>query len=86
MPTHEQKINRIIKQLKERKSTKPVSLKKKAVSHEVPKPSDKRHSDEKIDLSDLNEILHINTEKRICIAEPGVTFIDLVTATMKFGK
>ncbi len=85
MPTHEQKINRIIKQLKERKSTKPVSLKKKAVSHEVPKPSDKRHSDEKIDLSNLNEILHINTEKRICIAEPGVTFIDLVTATIKYG-
>ena len=85
MTTHEQKINRIIKQLKERKSTKPVSLKKKAVSHEVPKPSDKRHSDEKIDLSELNEILHINTEKRICIAESGVTFIDLVTATMKCG-
>ena len=84
MPTHEQKINRIIKQLKDRKSTKPVSLKKKTVSHEVPKLSDKRHSDEKIDLSDLNEILHINTEKRICIAEPGVTFIDLVTATMKY--
>jgi len=61
-----------------------VSLKKKTVSHEVPKLSDKRYSDEKIDLSDLNEILHINTEKRICIAEPGVTFIDLVTATMKY--
>jgi len=85
MSTHEQKINRIIKQLKERKSTKPVSLKKKAVSHEVPKPSDKRHSDEKIDISELNEILHINTEKRICIAESGVTFVDLVTATMKYG-
>jgi len=85
MPAHEQKINRIIKQLKELKSTKPVSLKKKAVSHEVPKPYDKRHLDEKIDLSDLNDILHINTEKRICIAEPGVTFIDLVTATMKYG-
>jgi hypothetical protein len=85
MPTHEQKINRIVKQLKERKSTKPVSLKKKAVSHEVPKPSDKRHSDEKIDLSDLNEILHIDTKKRICIAEPGVTFFDLVTATMKYN-
>ncbi len=85
MPTHEQKTNRIIKQLKEHKSTKPVSLKKKAVSHEVPKPGDKRHSDGKIDLSDLNEIIHINTEKRICIAEPGVIFYDLVTATMKYG-
>ena len=85
MPTHEQKINRIVKQLKERKSTKPVSLKKKAVSHEVPKPSDKRHSDEKIDLSDLNEILRIDTKKRICTAEPGVTFVGLVTATMKYS-
>ena len=85
MLTHEQKINRIIKQLKEHDSTKPFSLKKKAVSHEVPKLSDKRHSDEKIDLSDLNEILNINKEERFCIAEPGITFIDLVTATMKYG-
>ena len=85
MPTHEQKISTIINQLKDRKSTKPVSLKKKAVSHEVPKPGDKRHSDEKIDLSELNEIIDINTEERICIAEPGVTFIDLVTVTMKYG-
>jgi len=85
MPTHEQKIDRIAKHLKERKSTKPVSLKKKTVSHEVPKPGDKRYLDEKIDLSDLNEILHINTEKRICIAEPGVTFFELVTSTMKYN-
>jgi len=85
MAAHEQKINRIIKQLKERKSMLPVSLKKKTISHEVPKLNDRRHSDEKIDLSDLNKILHIDTKKQICIAEPGVTFIDLVTATMKHG-
>jgi len=83
MLTHKQKVNRIIKQLKEHKSTEPVSLKKKAVSHEVPKLYDKRHSDKKIDVSDLNEIIHIDTKKRICIAEPGVTFVDLVTATIK---
>lgn len=85
MLTHEQKINRIIKQLKERKSTKPISLKKKSVSHEVPKPNDKKYSDGKIDLSDLNEIIHIDTKNRLCIAEPGVTFVDLVNATMKHG-
>jgi hypothetical protein len=85
MTTHEQKIERIAGQLRERKSARPVSFKKRAVSHEVPRPSDKRYSDEKIDLSDLDEILHIDTEKRICIAEPGVTFLDLVTATMKYG-
>ncbi|MEI6596696.1 MAG: FAD-binding oxidoreductase [bacterium] len=85
MLTHEQKVTRVAKQLKEHKSTKPVSLKKRAVSHEVPKPEDKRHLDEKIDVGDLNEILQIDQEKQICIAEPGVTFIDLVTATMKYN-
>lgn len=85
MPTHEQKVQRIAKQLKERKSTKPISLKKKAVSHEVPKPRDKRYSDEKIDISDLNKVIHIDPKRRICIAEPGVTFVDLVNATIKYG-
>jgi len=85
MKTHEQKVSRIVNQLKERKSTTPVSFKKKAVSHEVPKPEDKRHLDEKIDISDLNEIIHIDPDKRICIAEPGVTFVDLVDMTMKYG-
>lgn len=85
MLTHEQKTGRIIRQLKERNKTTPVSLRKKAVSHEVPKLNDRRHTDEKIDLSELNEILQIDTKKQICIAEPGVTFVDLVSATMKYG-
>jgi len=85
MPTHEQKVYRIAQQLKRRKSTKPVSLKKKAVAHQVPKPQDKRYSDEKIDISDLNEIILIDREKQICIAEPGVTFVDLVKATLKYS-
>ena len=83
MNTHEEKVDRISMQLKQRKSTKPVSLKKKSVSHEVPKPNDKRHLDEKIDVSDLHQILHIDPEKKICVAEPGVTFVDLVKASME---
>jgi FAD/FMN-containing dehydrogenase len=83
--THNEKVARIAAQLKARKSKAPLSLKKRAVSHEVPKPDDKRHSDEKIDISDLDNILHIDPKARICIAEPGVTFIDLVTATLKHG-
>ena len=83
MLTHEEKINRIASKLKERKSAAPVSFKKKSVSHQVPKPQDKRYLDEKIDLSDLNEILFIDTEREICVAEPGVTFIDLVRETLK---
>lgn len=85
MLIHEQKVRRIAGQLKGRKGTKPVSLKKKAVSHEVPKTEDIRHRDEKIDLSDFNEILLIDPERQICIAEPGVTFVDLVSSTLKYG-
>lgn len=85
MPTHEQKVARIAAQLKRHTGTSPVSLKKKAVSHEVPKLNDKRHSDEKINISDLNEVLHIDTERRVCVAEPGVTFVDLVKATFAHG-
>src|SRR3989338_10835561 len=84
MLTHQQKVDRIVQQLKDRKSTKPVSLKKRAVSHQVPKPADKRYSDEKIDISNLNTILLIDREKQICIAEPGVTFVDLVNAALKY--
>ena len=83
MPTHEEKVEMVVKQLKAHKGNKPVSLKKKAVSHEVPKLNDKRHLDKKIDVSLLNEILHIDPEKRICVAEPGVTFTDLVKETLK---
>lgn len=85
MPSHEAKIDRIARQLRERRSTTPVSLKKKTVSHEVPKPGDRRYSDEKVDLSDLNEVLHIDPEKRICTAEPGVTFADLLKRTLEYG-
>jgi len=85
MPTHAEKVSRLAGQLKNRQSTKPLSFKKKAVSHVVPKPDDRTYSDEKLDVSDLNEILHINPEKRLCVAEPGVTFVDLVAATLKHG-
>ncbi len=85
MPTHSEKIARIADQLKRRTGTSPVSLKKKAVSHEVPKIGDRRRHDEKIDVSDLDEIISIDPEKRICVAEPGVTFVDLVEATLRHG-
>ncbi|HTK04999.1 MAG TPA: FAD-binding oxidoreductase [Candidatus Eisenbacteria bacterium] len=85
MLTHEDKVARIAGQLRRRTSRAPVSLKKKAVSHEVPKLHDKRHDDEKIDISDLNEVLRIDAARAICVAEPGVTFVDLVKETMKHG-
>ena len=82
---HDQKVEQIIAQLKKRNSTVPVSLRKKGVSHQVPKTGIKRYPDEKIDIGNLNEILHIDPDQRICVAEPGVTFVDLVKATLKYG-
>lgn len=85
MASHEEKVSRIAKQLKERKNSMPLTLKKKTVSHEVPKPKDKKHSDEKLDISDLDEIINIDVESRICVAEPGATFSKVVAATIKDG-
>jgi FAD/FMN-containing dehydrogenase len=82
---HAGKVARIAAQLRARKSTRPVSLRKRAVSHVVPKRSDRRLTDEKIDISDLTTILDVDPHKRVCVAEPGVTFFDLVAATMRHG-
>lgn len=82
---HARKVNRIREQLKAHDGTKPLSLRKKAVAHQVPKPTDLRRSDAKIDVSDLTEILSIDADARVCIAEAGVTFVDLVRATLRYG-
>ena len=82
---HRDKVRRIAQQLRAHTNGRPVSLRKKAVSHQVPKARDLRHRDDKIDVSDLTEILSIDPVRRICVAESGVTFVDLVAATLPHG-
>jgi len=82
---HKEKVNRIIRELKGHEGNAPLSIKKKTVSHEVPKLHDRRHTDKKIDISDLDSIIHIDSEKQICTAEPGVTFARIVEATIKYN-
>jgi hypothetical protein len=82
---HAGSVQRIASQLRTRTARTPVSLRKKAVSHQVPKGRSLIRDDEKIDVSDLDRILHVDPERRICIAEPGVTFEDLVEATLPYG-
>lgn len=82
---HHQKVARIASQLRAHDGNKPLSLRKKAVSHQVPKGRDLRHKDAKIDISDLDEILLIDPARRICVADSGVTFVDLVAATLAHG-
>jgi hypothetical protein len=82
---HAAKVHRIARELARHDGKQPASLRKKSVSHQVPKRGDKRLHDAKIDISDLDEILEIDPIARTCTAEPGVTFVDLVDATMAHG-
>ena len=82
---HAGRVQRLARQLAAHDARRPLSLKKKAVAHQVPKFGDKRRTDAKIDISDLNQVLAIDPRAKTCTAEAGVTFCDLVAATMKHG-
>jgi len=82
---HAAKVARIAAQLRAHPGTRPVSLKKLAPPHQVPKAGDLRRGDDKIDVSDLTAIIDIDPVKRTCVAESGVMFEDLVTATLRYG-
>src|SRR5262245_23733319 len=82
---HYDKVERVAQQLRRRSPGQPISMQKRAVSHVVPKRKDRRHTDQKIDVRDLDAIIEIDTAGRTCTAEPGVTFTDLVRATLHYG-
>jgi FAD/FMN-containing dehydrogenase len=82
---HLRKVDRVATQLRERKSRAPLSRRKRVVSHQVPKVNDKKHTDDKLDVRDFDEIIEIDPIKRICIAEPGVPFNKLVDQTLRVG-
>jgi FAD/FMN-containing dehydrogenase len=83
--SHDAKVERVVRQLRRHPVGRPASFKKRAVSHQVPKKKDKRYTDDKIDISDLDEILDIDVAARTCTAEPGVTFKALVASTLPLG-
>ncbi len=82
---HTRKIERVVRQLRNHRGDRPLSLKKTSVSHQVPKRGDLRLHDDKIDVSDLDQIIAIDPTTMTCVAEPGVTFVDLVRATLPLG-
>jgi FAD/FMN-containing dehydrogenase len=82
---HATSVRRIGRQLAGRDGNTKVSLRKRSVSHQVPKAGDRRRFDPKIDIGELNRILHVDPLERICVAESGVTFVDLVAATLRYG-
>ena len=82
---HARKVERLAHALHERRGPRPLRLRKRAVSHQVPNPRDAKHTDDAIDISAFDEILAIDPVARTCVAEPGVTFVDLVAATLRHG-
>ena len=82
---HEAKVSAVVRQLRARHPGTGLSFKKRAVSHQVPKPNDKKYSDAKIDVTNLDEIIEVDAVALTCTAEPGVTFTALVAATLKHG-
>lgn len=84
MVSHAEKVRAIARELQTVKAGERYSLAKGGVSHTVPKPGSK-HTGGRIDVSSLNEILEIDARNRICVAEPGVTFSELVQATLARG-
>jgi FAD/FMN-containing dehydrogenase len=86
MDFHRQKLADIIEQLEQRRETgESVAWRKGSVPHIVPDPKDPRFKKPKIDLRGLNEIISIDESERTCTAESGVTFSDLVQATLPKG-
>jgi FAD/FMN-containing dehydrogenase len=63
----------------------PVHIHKGGVHHVVPLPGDDRFASEPIDISPLRRLISIDKDKKLAVAEPGLTFGELVEATLKEG-
>src|SRR5207249_5865484 len=83
---HAADVARIAAQVRERVSRgEPVHIHKGGVHHFVPLPGDQRFGGAAIDISVLRRVLEIDPAAGRCVAEPGVTFAELVEATLVHG-
>ena len=82
---HRHKVERIQARLRSWPPGRPLSLQKSSPSHQVPKPGDLKYRDQKLDLSTLDAVIDVDLTGRRCTAEPGVTFVDIVAATLPHG-
>lgn len=83
---HDARVAAVAHQVRARVAAgEPVHIDKGGVHHVVPIPGDPRFRTGKIDTSALRHILHVDPDARRCVAEPGVSFRDLVRATLPLG-
>jgi FAD/FMN-containing dehydrogenase len=85
-PMHDRIVAEIAAQIRARRgSGAPAHIEKGGVHHFVPRTGDRRFAGRPVDVSRLNRILEIDPVQRRCVAEPGVTFGELVRATLQHG-
>ena len=83
---HDDRVRAIAEQVRDLAARgEPVHISKGGVHHVVPIPGDARFKSRPIDISALRNILQIDVAGRRCVAEPGVTFAELVRATLEHG-
>lgn len=83
---HREKLDRLCGAVAARHGRSgPVYVHKGGVHHVVPLPKDARFGGARLDLSGFNAILSIDAERRRASVEPGVTFAELVDATLPLG-
>jgi FAD/FMN-containing dehydrogenase len=83
---HDAKVAAVASTVRELAASKePVHIEKGGVHHFVPLPGDTRFQGRKVDVSALREILDIDVDRRLCTAEPGVTFAEVVRRTLPLG-
>ena len=81
---HKEKVEDIRHQVQDIVASKSsVRLDRSDISHTVPGAERGTKESSKVDLSALKEIVEIDTADRICHAESGVSFSDLVKETLK---
>jgi FAD/FMN-containing dehydrogenase len=84
--SHDQVVAEIAAQIRERAARREsVHIQKGGVHHFVPLARDRRFAGGAIDVSRLNRVLEIDASRQRCVAEPGVTFGELVRATLAHG-
>lgn len=79
--SHEEKVQMVVEQVKAAGDSRlPLEFAKGSVSHLVPNPY--QNKSRRIDIKNLCDILEINVQEQFAVAECGLTFSDLVKATL----
>ena len=84
---HDRRVNVVVAQVRDLADSRAAAhVDKGGVHHVVPLPvGDGRFAGRRVDVSALRHVLEVDVERRRCVAEPGVTFAELLNATLPHG-